>query len=136
MVGFHTGGDWDVKKEATWVVSNILSGGTAAHVTRLVEFGAVQPLVDLLDKDDAKIVLVALDALEVILKLGAVGGVAATTLVDEAGGVEAVEGLQHHENAKIYEKSVALIETYFGCEQEDAGIAPAVDGNTFKFGLN
>jgi len=131
------GGDWDVRKEATWVVSNVLSGGTPAHALKLVEFGAVAPLCALLNQNETKIILVAIDALDAILKLGNLGGVPTTTLVDEAGGVEALENLQHHENSKVYEKAVALIEAYFGCDEEDDALAPAVDANsnTFAFGI-
>ncbi|KAH8061502.1 hypothetical protein JL722_4130 [Aureococcus anophagefferens] len=61
-------GDWDVKKEATWVVSNVLSGGHKNHVLALVEHGVIKPLCALLATAEAKIVTVALDALEAILK--------------------------------------------------------------------
>ena len=51
--------------------------------------------------------------------------------------VTAIENLQQHENEAIYEKSISLIEQYFGCddEVEDENLAPAVNGNTFSFGV-
>ena len=131
-------GDWDVKKEATWVVSNVLSGGHENHVLALVEHGVIKPLCALLATAEAKIVTVALDALEAILKVGHFGGVPAANLVDEADGVEKLENLQHHENAKVYEKAVAIIETYFGAEDDEApDVAPGIagDGAAFSFGI-
>jgi hypothetical protein len=131
-------GDWDVKKEATWVVSNVLSGGHKNHVLALVEHGVIKPLCALLATAEAKIVTVALDALEAILKVGHFGGVPAANLVDEADGVEKLENLQHHENARVYEKAVGIIETYFGAEDdENEALAPEVAANaaTFKFGI-
>ncbi|EGB10280.1 hypothetical protein AURANDRAFT_1526, partial [Aureococcus anophagefferens] len=130
-------GDWDVKKEATWVVSNVLSGGHKNHVLALVEHGVIKPLCALLATAEAKIVTVALDALEAILKVGHFGGVPAANLVDEADGVEKLENLQHHENARVYEKAVGIIETYFGAEDDEApDVAPDIagDGAAFSFG--
>jgi hypothetical protein len=131
-------GDWDVKKEATWVVSNVLSGGHKNHVLALVEHGVIKPLCALLATAEAKIVTVALDALEAILKVGHFGGVPAANLVDEADGVEKLENLQHHENARVYEKAVGIIETYFGAEDDEApDVAPDIagDGAAFSFGI-
>jgi HEAT repeat protein len=59
-------GEWDVKKEAAWVISNILTGGTRSHVQQIVEMGAMKPLCELLGSDDSRVIEVALDALEAV----------------------------------------------------------------------
>lgn len=128
-------GDWEVKKEASYVVSNILSGGSVEYATHLVNLGVVKPLVELMAVQDARVVHVALESLEAILKIESYDGALATTIVDEAGGIDKIEELQTHENAKVYEKAISIIETYFGAEEEAADIAPAADGSTFKFGI-
>lgn len=129
--------EWDVRKEAVWTISNIATGGTDQHVHALVELEGIDALCSVLTVSDPKIIEVALDAIEHILKIGQKSGKAYDTFVDECDGLEAIENLQQHENEAIYEKSISLIEQYFGCddEVEDENLAPAVNGNTFSFGV-
>ena len=49
--------------------------------------------------------------------------------VEEADGLSKIESLQSHENQKIYESAVKILDTYFETENdgEDADIAPAMD---------
>ena len=72
--------EFDIKKEAAWAISNATSGGTNEQLKYLVSQGAIKPLCDLLSCSDPRIVTVALEGLENILKVcvrfgcGAVGG--------------------------------------------------------------
>lgn len=59
-------GEYDVRKEAAWVISNVATGGTHNHIQELVNAQAIKPLCDLLDVQDAKLIDVALDALEAV----------------------------------------------------------------------
>ena len=130
-------GAWDIRKEAAWVISNVCTGGTSSDVKAIAAAGAIQPLCDLLTVEDAKIVMVALDALEAILKTGNLENNEYASLVDEAEGLDKMEALQEHENVDIYEKAVHIIETYFGEEDEECeNMAPATNENakTFAFG--
>jgi hypothetical protein len=61
--------EFDIKKEAAWAISNATSGGTAEQIRYLVDVGAVRPLCDLLTVPDVRIVTVALEGLENILKV-------------------------------------------------------------------
>lgn len=63
--------EFDIKKEAAWAISNATSGGTADQIRYLVSAGAIKPLCDLLTVQDVRIVTVALEGLENILKVGA-----------------------------------------------------------------
>jgi hypothetical protein len=132
------GTEWDVRKESAWVVSNVATSGTRAQLVHMVELGAIEPLCGLLDVGEVRIVLVALEALESLLKTDGMGAVYAQ-LVDEAGGVEKLENLQEHEDNKIYERAVSLLENFFGGEDvaESENMAPVVaeQSNTFGFGL-
>lgn len=134
--------EWDVRKEAAWVISNIATGGSHEQVFALVKnHKPVGALCSLLDVSDSKILLVALDALDALLKCDAKssGLLQVPALVDECDGLEKLEGLQEHENHSVYTKSVAIIENYFGAEEEDGAgsenIAPAASAAGFAFGL-
>ena len=82
-------------------------------------------------------ILVVFDALESILKVGQKLGKDYVSFVDECDGITMIETLQEHENNDVYEKAIEIIETYFGLDDgaEDENIAPAIDGNTFAFGV-
>lgn len=60
--------EFDIQKEATWAISNATSGGTTDQVLYLVQQGAVPPLCELLKVADVKVVMVALEGLENILR--------------------------------------------------------------------
>jgi hypothetical protein len=125
--------EWDVQKEAAWAISNISSSTSKSHPRKLVKLGAVAPLCNLLDKADSTIVLVALEALERMLKVDE--NDECVLLVDEAGGIDLIEELQHHENNKIYEKAVRILQNYFGGEEEEeeGNIAPDVGETDYTF---
>eukprot|EP01041_Mallomonas_annulata_P010859 gene10859-22676_t len=123
--------EFDIQKEAAWAVSNATSGGTPEQIMFIVSQGAIPPLCELLKVQDTKIVTVALEGIENILKIGSqAGGSIATNLVNivaECGGVGYIEDLQNHENHSIYQRAVKILETYFAAEdEEDTSIATEV----------
>jgi len=65
--------EFDIKKESAWAISNATSGGTADQIKYLVHAGCVRPLCDLLTCADVRIVTVALEGLENILKVPSPG---------------------------------------------------------------
>lgn len=116
--------DFDVKKECAWAISNATSGGDPAQIMYLVQFGCIPPLVALLDKHEVRIVVIALEGLENILKAGAKmpdaeGNNPYVQLIELAGGLEKIEELQKHENVKIFNMSGRILENYFGAVEED-----------------
>lgn len=128
--------EWEVRKEATWVASNIATGGNDMHVHSLVELGGIDALCSVIDVADPKILLVVLDAIDHILRVGQKCGRDYIGFVDECDGLDKIENLQEHANNQVYEKAVYIIETYYGVEEEeDENLAPAVNGDTFSFGL-
>ena len=137
--------EFDIKKEAAWAISNATSGGTAEQIRYLVQCKCIAPLCELLSCSDARIVTVAMEGLENILKVGesdkAMSGPDAINVyakeIDECEGVDKIEKLQNHENPEIYNKSVNLIEAFFGGDEvEDQNLAPSVDSNAgmYTFG--
>uniref|UniRef100_A0A1D5Q927 Importin subunit alpha n=3 Tax=Catarrhini TaxID=9526 RepID=A0A1D5Q927_MACMU len=132
--------EFRTRKEAAWAITNATSGGSAEQIKYLVELGCIKPLCDLLTVMDSKIVQVALNGLENILRLGeqeakrnGTGINPYCALIEEAYGLDKIEFLQSHENQEIYQKAFDLIEHYFGTEDEDSSIAPQVDLNQQQY---
>ena len=118
--------EWDVKKEAAWAISNATSGGSPDQIEYLVARGCVPPLCDLLTVQDNKIVTVALEGLANILKVGESAmrekGLPENPCaqhVENAGGLDKIDALQQHEDVGIYEKSLKILEQYFGAVEDD-----------------
>ena len=78
-----------------------------------------------MNSTDAKIIQVALNGLDNILKLGAIedkqmgGHNPYAIMIEECSGLDKIEHLQTHENIEIYRKAFNLIETYFGVDDDD-----------------
>lgn len=62
--------EFKTRKETAWAITNATSGGTPDQIRYLAEQGCIPPLCELLTVMDAKIVQVALNGLENILRLG------------------------------------------------------------------
>lgn len=108
-------GDFKSQKEAAWAVTNLSSGGSVQQLAQLVQLGVLAPFCNLLEAKDWKIVVVVLDGLTNILnaaeKMGEVERVA--IMIEEVGGLDKLEALQHHEVEQVYQKAIAMIDTYF-----------------------
>ncbi len=97
--------EFNIKKEAAWAICNATVGGTPAQIRTLVAQRCMRPLCDLLETSDIKILSVALQGLERILKVGEQDAKVAGTgvnvmvdFVDEAEGLAKIENLQQHAN--------------------------------------
>ncbi|OMJ18709.1 Importin subunit alpha-1 [Smittium culicis] len=136
-------GDFRSQKEACWAISNATSGGLNQpdQVRYLVQQGCIKPLCDLLGCMDNKIIQVALDGLENILKVGEFDQQANhddlnqyALIIEEVGGMTKIHNLQMHDNLEIYKKAFNIIDKYFGEEDdEDVAEEPQVDSNTGEF---
>lgn len=106
--------------------------------------GCIRPLCDLLTVSDPKIVTIALEGLENILRVGEEEARLTNSqnqmavFVSEAEGLNKIEDLQQHSNNEIYERCIKMLENYFGVEDEEemAAIAPQMEGDQFGFGMN
>lgn len=144
LINLLANAEFDIKKEAAWAISNATSGGSPEQIRYLVDNHCIKPLCDLLTASDARVITVALEGLENILKVGEkdahdTNGINRyATLVEEAEGLDKIELLQRHHNHDIYEKVFKILENYFAAEEEDANIAPQMDVSqqTYSFGTN
>lgn len=117
------------RKEAAWAITNATSGGSAEQIEYMVSIGAIPALCDLLGVSDNKMIQVALNGIENILKSGSQDkeGNRYADQVEECRGLDRIEFLQSHDNPEIYQRAYSLIEKYFGDEDSDTNIAPGVD---------
>ena len=104
-----------------------------ARTRYLVQQGCIKPLCDLLTCNDPRLVTVALEGIENVLKAGEVeapgnnGQNPYTTIVEEAEGLDKLEQMETHQDDDVYEKAMHILETYFGVDdEEEAESTPAV----------
>ncbi|KAJ1968274.1 Importin subunit alpha-1, partial [Dimargaris xerosporica] len=136
-------GDFKSKKEACWAISNATSGGLSQPdiIVYLVNQGCIHPLCELLNSMDNKIIQVALDGLENILKVGELRREQSeedvnefALYIEEAGGMEKIHNLQVHDNLDIYKKAYQIIDKYYNDEdEEETGLDPEVNEETGQF---
>ena len=152
LIHLLSNGDFKTRKEACWAISNATSGGLQKpeQIRYLVSQGAIKPLCELLVCPDNKIIQVALDGLENILKIGDLDKDSAAQsgdqqpinkyalFIEEVGGMEKIHDCQNNASEEIYMKAYNIIEKYFSDEDEAGAInelAPQQgEGGTFGFG--
>jgi len=141
LVSILRNSDFDIQKEAAWAISNATSGGRDEQIRYLVGQGVIGPLCDLFACDDPKIIMVAMEGIENILRVGKQEAQEKHTehkyanWVEECGGLAHLNQLQRHENEEIYDKAVKILTVHFGAEEEeDSSLAPEATGDTYTFG--
>lgn len=130
--------EYEVRKEAAWAIANLTTGGSREQIHYTMQTGCLPPLLEQLSVPDPKIVIVALEALENILRSGE--GIATEqgcdnaykTAVLERGGVEKIEELQHHASDEVYRKSIQLLEEYFEAEEDANAMQQGMDSNDLQ----
>jgi len=120
--------DAEIKKEAAWAISNATAGGSPGQIEYLVECQCIKPLCDLLVTSDQKMIVVALDAIENILRVGQqqqqeknLPDNPVVALVEQEQGLQRIEALQEYPNEDVYHKAIRLLENYFPLEEDDCG---------------
>lgn len=132
LIHLLSNGDFKTRKEACWAISNATSGGLQKpeQIRYLVKEGCIKPLCDLLACPDNKIIQVALDGLENLLKVGDMDKESSENpaeqninryalFIEEAGGMEKIHDCQNNVNEDIYMKAFNIIGKYFSDEEGD-----------------
>jgi importin subunit alpha-1 len=100
-----------------------------------VELGCIKPLCDTLNVNDTRIIVVALEGLENILRVGEKIKMMPGSdninpyarLVEAADGLDKIESLQDHPSEDIYEKAVHILESFYDADEgEDQNLTPAI----------
>uniref|UniRef100_A0AAG5CZX7 Importin subunit alpha n=1 Tax=Anopheles atroparvus TaxID=41427 RepID=A0AAG5CZX7_ANOAO len=131
--------DFKTRKEAAWAITNATSGGAVEQIKYLVDAGCIPPMCELLTVMDPKIVTVALNGLENILKAGNQHHTKPNpyaVMIEECYGLDKLEFLQSHQNNDIYEKAFSIIQKFFSNDDEDLAVAPSTENNQFQFGAD
>ncbi|KAI7847390.1 armadillo-type protein [Circinella umbellata] len=146
LVNILATADLKTRKEACWAIVNATSGGLNKpdQIRHIVSQGCIKPLCDVLSTMDNKIIQVALDGLENILKVGELErandpeGINRYALfIEECGGMEAIHQMQTHENQAIYKKAYDIIDRYFADdEQTDEMTDQQQNNQSFGFESN
>lgn len=75
-------------------------------------------MCNLLEAKDWQTIVIVIDGLNNILNaartMGEIERVA--LIIEENGGLDKLETLQHHENEEVYQKAISLIDTFFSSE--------------------
>lgn len=132
--------EFDIQKEAAWAISNATSGGRDEQIHFLAQNNAIEPLCSMFNCPDPKMIVVAMEGVENILRVGQRTSEAENCAnkyaekVEECGGLDSLENLQTNQNEDVYNKAVRILKDYFEHEEEEEmNIAPAVSGSGDQF---
>jgi hypothetical protein len=120
--------DNEIKKEAVWAVSNTTASASFLQFNALVEKGIIKALVQTLKMQEARVLAVALEGLENILKSGEEHFKRLrqenkfALQLENDGGLEHIEKLQTHANHQIYQRALKILLSFFQEENDDFGI--------------
>ena len=119
------GRDSDVKKEAVWALSNMVSGGKVDQIMYLVEQNILAAFVSLLEKgSDEKGIIVSLEGIKNVLECGRDSirfgdQNPFVEKIEENGGLVMLLDLQMHRNPQVHERASSILEKYFSDEEEE-----------------
>ncbi|CAF1333900.1 unnamed protein product [Adineta ricciae] len=124
-----------IQKEAVWCISNLTLSGTKEQIQYIVSQHVVAPLCNLLQKQDAQMLQICLDALHNILKQTPDDDLETVIMeIEECGGLDKIEALQIHPNKDIYQQSYDIIDKFFPNDSDDDDMLSANLNTEFSFG--
>ena len=118
--------DFEIRKEALWVLANMFSEGSVDQIVFLVEKGIIPLFFLFLSLPNAHTIIISLECMERILKEGK------DTIrfgeknpflqkIEECEGFEQLYELQNHPNATVYEKISGILEYFDDEDREEMG---------------
>ncbi|XP_028611999.1 importin subunit alpha-8 isoform X2 [Grammomys surdaster] len=114
-----------VQREAVCIVANIATGASQCQLTLLAHSGVLEPMLNLLTVPDMDVVIVILDITSYLLQqIDSLQEKKRLCFqIEEVGGFEKIESLQHHQNTYISQSALDIVEKY-GCVDEDDDSLP------------
>lgn len=103
---------FDLQREAAYALHN--AARDPRYLPGLVKGGVISPLLSMVQKDDVDTIEVCLRFVELILRKHDQG----PDLVEEADGIAALESLQTHSNERLYDHARAIVDEFWGLEDE------------------
>eukprot|EP00727_Mastigamoeba_balamuthi_P013369 m51a1_g8655 putative importin subunit alpha-2-like (1742) ;mRNA; r:44229-60225 len=130
LVRLVVGSQFEIRKEVAYALMN-LSVDRAAMIAA-VDQGALAGFFALLRAApyDIEVAGMALSFIEMVLAAHPSG----VRLVEEGGGIEAMETLQVHDNEGLYAQASALIDRYYSSVPEDCPMQQDVDYPPWRVG--
>lgn len=123
--------DLDVRKEAAWCICNACTVGSAHQVHTLVtdsRFSVIRILCEFIEtSQDTRTVLAVLDAIHAVLNTAGDNLQSFAGLVEECGGLNRIEDLQHDQSEDVYKASVRILENFFACNQDEDAVPSQFD---------
>ena len=104
------------------IISNATSKGSCSDIYKFaMEYKLLQPLVNLLDSNDSKIVEINLQSIKNILNIGDQSFEIHQDNIflcelEKLGGTKKLENLQLHKNKEVYTKALSILENYYEIE--------------------
>uniref|UniRef100_A0A095C8N3 Importin subunit alpha-5 n=1 Tax=Schistosoma haematobium TaxID=6185 RepID=A0A095C8N3_SCHHA len=124
-------GEFRTQKEACWVISNFISGGTPAQCAYLLNQNVLRALCNILTVSESKVVLMVLEGIKKLLEISDQYGQLEPACIEleTCGGLDKLEELQDHTNVQVYQVAYDLIEKYFNdADDENESKVVAADG--------
>jgi len=111
--------DYNVRREAVWAIANGCVKGKQFQKLRIVKEGGLNALISMLSSKEEGLLLVILEAIDILLDLNAGVGaeIGIVSQFEELGGVESLQALQLHESKSVYDKVVKILEKNFVLEE-------------------
>lgn len=115
--------DINIKRDAVYCISNACSCKDFEVISILMNADVLEVLVDVLNEQDANLLLLTLEGISLIL--GHIKDDFSNKFdynqilltLDEKGGISKIESLQNHPNSKVYDKVLSMLETLFNAEE-------------------
>ncbi|KAJ5071779.1 importin alpha [Anaeramoeba ignava] len=93
-----------IKREATWAICNAISGGKKSQIEKLLSFGCIPPLCEMLKLDDPRIIHLVLEGLERCIRIMQSSNFIPETYFD------IIENLQSHSNQEVASLALRILE--------------------------
>lgn len=144
IVRLATNGPAEVKKQALWTISNVVTQGSVKQANAMVHHECIALFCNYLtNSHDNQLVLVVLEALETLLLQNKKSELGYLEFFEFCDGVQTIEDLQSSKIEEVYEIAVRIIVNFFGGVEDDEScddqnIAPLVSetNTTYEFGTN